>query len=241
MINFEDESTPSKTQEEADMNLKQFAASSLIATTALTGTACKPITELVADRNSAGQVIKTGNDFKITQNANPKKGYLLNINIKDAPVGGFKRVNASVGFNIENIKDCGYFLGGSFQGTVPGVSDVIDFPITKISDTEYEAKFYTDWAVDGDFFGKGVCHWVMSNMTIGFSATGADGETHFVTGFYPEELQANKPQVKFYLKQFYPTYPPLPNMPDFGIDTEAAKQHPPSNLFSITLTTQELK
>ena len=223
------------------MNLKHLAAAGVITATALTATACEPIKQVFAERNSAGEPIITGPEFDITKNPNAKQAYKLKVQIKDAPEGGFKYVGGSVGFDIENIKECGYYLGWPYGGTVPGVGRNIDYPLTKISDTEYEGTFYTDWGKDGDFFGKGVCHWKFTGVGVGLSATGDDGETKFLTGFNVDvdEFPPKEPLTRFYRKAEYPEAKDLPNFGYNGFSAEVAKQHEPNKLFSITITVQE--
>ena len=165
------------------------------------------------------------------------------MQIKDAPAGGFKYVGGSVGFDIENIKECGYYLSWPYNGTVPGVGRNIDYPLTKISDTEYEGTFYTDWGQDGDFFGKGVCHWKFTGVGVGLSATGADGETKFLTGFNVDvdEFPPKEPLTRFYRKKVYPRLKEMDNYADDGVSTEVASTQDLTKLFSITITVQEVQ
>ncbi len=206
----------------------------------------------------------TGEAFDITQNPNPQKAYKLKVEIKDAPAGGFKDFGGSVGFDIGNVKECGYYIGYGYQGIVPGVYRNIDFPLTQLSDSEYEGVFYTDWGKDGDFYGRGVCHWRFTGMGAGFRATGAEGETSFVIGFHElhDELTGervvdgsddefepkhSKTQTRFYRKETYPVntiFTPnhlIKGSSNGGVNEEVAKQHKPEALFSITLTTEEMK
>jgi hypothetical protein len=203
-----------------DMNLKQLAAAATLMGAVATG-ACSPESLLQPTHNSAGEKVVTGEAFDITQNPNPQKAYKLKVKIKDAPAGGFKDFGGSVGFDIGNIKECGYYLGGTYQGTVPGVGRDINFPLTQLSDSEYEGVFYTDWGKEGDFYGRGVCHWRFTGIGAGFRATGAEGETSFVIGFHElhDELTGervvdgsddefepkhSKTQTRFYTKSGYP-------------------------------------
>ena len=232
--------------EEDEMNLKHLAAAGVITATALTATACEPIKQVFAERNSAGEPIITGPEFDITKNPNAKQAYQLKVQIKDAPVGGFKRATAWVYFDVENVKDCGYYIGWPYNGTVPDIERSIDFPLRQVNPNEYEGTFYTDWGKDGDFFGKGTCHWRFRTVGAAFKATGADGETHFVNMFdtqAPEEqvFAVNKPLTRFYRKAEYPEAKDLPNFGYNGFSAEVAKQHEPNKLFSITITVQEVQ
>ena len=237
---------PTTSSEEDDMNLKQLTAAGLITATALTATACEPVKQVFAERNSAGELIVTGPEFDITKNPNAKQAYKLKVQIKDAPQGGFKFSYAWAGFDVENIKDCGYYIGWPYNGTVPDIFRSVVFQLTPVGSNEYEGTFYTDWGKDGDFFGKGTCHWRFRNVGAAFKATGADGETHFVNMFdtqAPEEqvFAVNKPLTRFYRKAEYPEAKDLPNFGYNGFSAEVAKQHEPNKLFSITITVQEVQ
>lgn len=206
--------------------------------------------------NSAGEKNVTGEAFDITKNLNPQKAYKLKVKINGVP-GEFKSARAVASFDIGNIKECGYYLGGSYQGTVPGVERDIEFPLIQLSDTEYEGVFYTDWGKDGDFFGKGVCHWVFTYAGVAFKATGDKGETQFVAGFNDKydhktreyvvrgaddefDSKQTKSQTRFYRKAEYPKDSELPNYVYRGFSEKIARQHSPNQLFSITVTTEEM-
>ena len=237
---------------EDDMNLKHIAATIATTATLLGGaTTIEGCTQKIA-RTADGQFVSVDN-FDITENPHPKKGYKIHVTIKDAP-GPFEDFGGSVGFEIENIKDCGYYLGWPYMGTVPGIESHIGFPLTKISDTEYEGVFYTDWAVDGDFFWKGVCHWQWNSMGVGFSAKANQGDTRFISGFDRiqdsndtafmfKELRDGASETRYFLKDGYPATPKLPNYKDLGIssDSSSLPYHKPEDLFSITTTIEEIK
>jgi type IV secretion system protein VirD4 len=233
---------PPPSPEEDAMNLKQLTAASLITASTLTTSACEPIKQVFAERNSAGEVIVTGPEFDITPNPNPQKKYTLHVQIKDAPQGGFKRASAWVYFDVENVKECGYRLGWPYDGTVPAIERSIAFPLKQLNNTEYEGTFYTDWGKDGDFFGNGVCHWRFRNVGASFGATGADGETSFGLAFHntgaPDEVFAvNKPLQKFYLKEDYPAFAKIPNYSSIPIGN--INYFKPEDIFSITINVQE--
>jgi hypothetical protein len=145
-------------------------------------------------------------------------------------------------------------MGWPVDGTVLEITDDILFPLTKISDTEYEGVFYTDWAVDGDFFWKGVCHWQWNSMGVGFSAKANQGNTSFITSYRPvgtqidtvvqfKELRDGVSQTRYYLKSKYPKIIDLPNYGNWGIPSGSSSlpYHKPEDLFSITTTIEEIK
>ena len=241
--------TPQPHPSEDDMNLKQLTTATLMTGTVMTTSACDPKALIQPTHNSSGQEIVTGAQFDITPKPNPQQAYKLKVKLKDVPAPGFKKWNAYVYFDIPNVKDCGYYIGGAYQDIVPGIDRAIDFPLKQISANEFEGVFYTDWGQDGDFFGKGVCHWRFRTVSASFRATGTDGETWFSLGFESQTkgdrlFAPNKPLTRFYLKEFYPKDVDFAKYPegysDTGINEEVSKQHPVGSLFSITITAEEL-
>ena len=237
---------------EDDMNLKYIATTIATTATLLGGAATiEGCTQKIA-RTADGQFVSVDN-FRITKNPHPTQGYKIHVFIKDAP-GPFEDFGGSVGFRIENVQDCGYHMGWPVDGTVLEITDDILFPLTKISDTEYEGVFYTDWAVDGDFFWKGVCHWQWNSMGVGFSAKANQGNTSFITSYRPvgtqidtvvqfKELRDGVSQTRYYLKSKYPKIIDLPNYGNWGIPSGSSSlpYHKPEDLFSITTTIEEIK
>ena len=237
---------------EDDMNLKHIATTIATTATLLGGAATiEGCTQKIA-RTADGQFVSVDN-FRITKNPHPTKGYKIHVFIKDAP-GPFEDFGGSVGFRIENVQDCGYHMGWPVDGTVLEITDGIRFPLTKISDTEYEGVFYTDWAVDGDFFWKGVCHWQWNSMGVGFSAKANQGDTRFISGFDRIEdpsdtvsmfkkLRDGVSDTRYYLKRKYPKIMDLPNYKNLGIPSGSSSlpYHKPEDLFSITTTIEEIK
>ena len=237
---------------EDDMNLKHIATTIATTATLLGGAATIEGCSQKIARTADGQFVSVDN-FRITKNPHPTQGYKIHVFIKDAP-GPFEDFGGSVGFRIENVQDCGYHMGWPVDGTVLEITDGIRFPLTKISDTEYEGVFYTDWAVDGDFFWKGVCHWQWSNMGVGFSAKANQGDTRFISGFDRiqdsndtafmfKELRDGASETRYFLKDGYPATPKLPNYKDLGISSGSSSlpYHKPEDLFSITTTIEEIK
>ena len=237
---------------EDDMNLKHIAATIATTATLLGGaTAIEGCPQKIA-RTADGKFVSVDN-FRITKNPHPTKGYKIHVAIKDAP-GSFEDFGGSVGFRIENVKDCGYHMGWPVDGTVLEITDAIRFPLTKISDTEYEGVFYTDWAVDGNFFWKGVCHWQWNSMGVGFSAKANQGDTRFISGFDRIEdpsdtvsmfkkLRDGVSDTRYFLKNGYPATPKLLNYKDLGIPSGSSSlpYNKPDDLFSITTTSEEIK
>ena len=228
------------------MNFKQLSTATLLFS-GLILSACNPMHLLQPKTNSSGEKIVTGAEFDITPNPQAKQAYKLKLKLKDVPAPGFKKWNAWVYFDVENVKECGYYLGGSYQDTVPAIERAIDFKLNQISTDEFEGVFYTDWGLDGDFFGRGVCHWRFRNVGASFRAQGNDGETRFGLAFdsladEDHVFAVNKPLTRYYRKEVYPVNPLITNAGDTGVDLEVSKRYDdPNDLFSITATIEELK
>jgi ferredoxin-like protein FixX len=228
------------------MNLKQFAVTAMTAGTLVTATlstsACSAEESIQAKLDRGVKNKDYAEEFVITKNPNAKQAYKLKVKIKDAPRTGFKYNEASVTFDVANIKECGFIVEATQEITSTFWREIA-FPLTQLSDTEYEGTFYTDWGQDGDFFNNGVCHWQFRNVGASFSATGADGETRFGNGMTISEygdstFAVNQPLTTFYLKQRYPRSN-MDNYPDGGVGDPA--DFKPEQLFSITVTVEEIQ
>ena len=249
IITNTNESIPLDATKDDDMNLKQLAVAAMtagaLATATLSTSACNAEESIQAklDRGVKGK--EYGDAFIISKNLNAKQAYKIKIKIKDAPDAGFKQGEAWAFFDIKNAKECGYIVEAT-QDTPSYIERSIDFPLTKLSDTEYEGTFYTDWGQDGDFFNNGVCHWQFNRVGASFSATGADGETYFgnqlttrPAGGYDirHPFVINTPYTTFYRKSEYPR--DTNSFAGEGVSDPA--DFKPEQLFSITITVEEIQ
>lgn len=246
VITNTNESVPLDATKDDDMNLKQLAVTAMtagaLATATLSTSACNAEESFQAKLDRGVKNKDYAEEFVITKNPNAKQAYKLKVKIKDAPRTGFKYNEASVILDVANIKECGFIIEALQEVTSEFLRE-ISFPLTQLSNTEYEGTFYTDWGQDGDFFNNGVCHWRFRYVGAAFKATGADGETRFGNGMtissYGESTFAvNKPLTSFYLKQRYPRSN-MDNYADGGVDDPA--DFKPEQLFSITVTVEEIQ
>ena len=92
-------------------------------------------------------------------NPTPTVGYRIRLQIKDAP-GHFESIRLGGQFDVRNAEQCGKIRRAT--GTTGRISRSVDLPLARISDSEYEAVLHLDKMLDGDHFGRGVCHWELS-------------------------------------------------------------------------------
>lgn len=119
----------------------------------------------------------------------------------------------------------------------------VPFEMTRVTDTEYTGTVYTDFVLDEDYYGRGLCRWKLFNVGVKLRATGADGETVFLPGLPDEDLLAGKAVTAHFLKKSYPRHPDstLENPLSFG-QTDRSKMMSTiadDELFTITLTPKE--
>ena len=104
------------------------------------------------------------------RNPHPRHVYELTIQIENAP-GEFKSSSASISMSAKSSACApvhGFPIGAA---AVP--SAFFNFPLEKISDTQYRGYFATDPLVNESYWhGKPPCEWEFIAVGFGFSATG---------------------------------------------------------------------
>lgn len=78
------------------------------------------------------------------------------------------------------------------QGSGNHMTRPVPFEMTRVTDTEYTGTVYTDFVLDEDYYGRGLCRWKLFNVGVKLRATGADGETVFLPDLPDEDLLAGK-------------------------------------------------
>ncbi|WP_052338331.1 hypothetical protein [Luteimonas huabeiensis] len=129
---------------------------------------------------------------------------------------------------------------GGTSSPVPTYS--ILFELVRQPDGTYAGQFFTDGMIDEDDYGRGVCRWALTNLQVQMRATGAEGETLFISNFVGDEIEGGQTEKSFYYwSRRYPrsridNYPASgsPSPEDFGADVR-------NQLFKITLAIEGAK
>jgi hypothetical protein len=203
--------------------------------------ACTPVSGSLDSQRSSQETEAQETDspslrHKFRVNPNPKRRYDITMTIKDAP-GPF----GYAGFGVQyDAPDCIYW-SDKIAGTTSSPMRMLKLPIRKIDDATYVTTVYLDGMLDEDYYGDGVCHWQLTDVTGGLKATGADMETGFGADISPKTVVAQKPVVKYYWKGGYPRSR-VPNYADLGFsDVQRYKPELREELFSITLVSKEVQ
>jgi len=174
------------------------------------------------------------------QNPHPTQRYDITMTIADAP-GPFASVKGFMQFDVVN-DECLPPPNSNPSGySSPTPTIEISTIFARISDTEYVGAFYTDMMVDEDYYGEGVCHWLLMDTRVRLEATGAPGETRFLPSLPAESLHAGQAVTTYFTKNSYPRDADIENYPDLGMsDPNKYKPELRGQLFSITLTPKKV-
>ena len=129
-------------------------------------------------------------------NPHPKQVYEITVTIDGAP-GPFDSVTGGIGYQITNAADCAPqdpFTGVHYM---PGYGPPLT--LKKVSDNVYSTTVYLDLPLDGNYYGKGICHWAFN----GFSVTATVHGANFFAALSPDETISGKPVVGYQQKRLY--------------------------------------
>ncbi|WP_449465536.1 hypothetical protein [Stenotrophomonas humi] len=133
--------------------------------------------------------------------ANPAQAYEIRLTLRNPP-GPFASVAGVTQFDVVNHALCGEIV--PIAGIAGRISSNEDFALTKVSDSEYAGIMYADQIIDEDYFGRGVCHWALSEARVVLKGTGADSDTRFVLGIPADVIRAGGSEERYFWKGYYP-------------------------------------
>lgn len=170
-------------------------------------------------------------------NPQPRRAYRITLTLKDAP-GAFALVEGRAQYDITNENECGHINPAA--GVAERITSNEPFALTKVSDTEYEGTVYLDLMQDEDYYGRGVCHWGLTEARALLRATGDASETEFVPKLDAQKIAAGQATTLYFWKDRYPRSE-MDNYGDFGrADRGEFKAELQKDLFSITLASKEV-
>lgn len=138
--------------------------------------------------------------LEVKLNPHPTERYELTVTL-DAP-GPWESVKGHVGYVVSN-EDC--TPKNDFEGVhkIPIVDRT--FELARVDDTTYRGYFYRDLIRDDDYFGLGICHWEMENVSAAFLVHGLTFSTG--TAFYDRATAKfklpPKPVIEYFSKNAY--------------------------------------
>ena len=205
---------------------------------AMTATACTPPKADISAASEDPAPHPRAMADKYKRNPAPKQRYDITMTVANAP-GPFGSVE---GFAQYEAPDCWYTLD-RIAG-VPAIPHVtLPVSYTKVDDTTYVGTVYLDVMQDEDYFGRGICKWVLTSARVSLKATGTREEASFTAYVHLDDFANKKPVTTYFQKEFYPL---VTEIRDASIQgrTERSKISPgisDKDLFTITLAPQEVQ
>lgn len=131
----------------------------------------------------------------------PTQAYQIRVNLKDAP-GPFQVVYGVSQYDVTNAAQCGKV--NEVAGIAGDIASNEDIVLTKVSDTEYTGVLYADQILDEDYYGRGVCHWALTEARVVLRGTGEDADTYFVSAISAEEIRNGGASTRYFWEGYYP-------------------------------------
>lgn len=222
-------STGADHQENETMDFKCMAVAASMALAA-----CAPVQDSSAS-------VEEGEDKPLRKlNPNPERAYVITMKIEGAP-GPFAMIEGVAQYDVENAPECGRYL--KFAGVHPGMTSMESFPLTRVSDTEYEGRIYADLLLNEDYFGRGVCRWKFIQAQVVLKATGGTEETEFLPYLRAKAVYGEDSEIRYFRKEIYPRDAKMDRFPSFGqVDrSKFAPDISDDDLFAIKLTSREVR
>lgn len=177
----------------------------------------------------------------IRLNPHPVRAYRVVLILDDAP-GPFRLVEGvaeyTAKYRDEPGRTCGYMIGG--VGAFIPLNWGEPFELKKMSDDTYEGVVHADGMLDEDYDGEGVCHWEMIEVRARLRANDNQTDTRFVPFIRITPDISRNSEVRYFWKGMYPR-DEVEDFPDFGESDRAKIKRVDEELFTISLTTEEVK
>lgn len=160
-------------------------------------------------------------------NPTPKHRFEIEATLRDAP-GEFDSATAQVVYEVQNRK-CAPLTAVSGVRATP--RHVVEVPVTRNVD-RYQATFFSDALLDGDYYGQGLCHWSVNIVSIVFKRD----KREFVAAIIPTGPYARSNVTTYFSNDSYENAAKPES--DTGLfDRMKFKQ--PDKTFQIDLTARE--
>jgi len=201
--------------------------------------ACRTEIAMTQELDPAAADVAQGGRGLAKLNPSPRQAYELVLRLQNAP-GGFAFIEGVAQYDVSNEDQCGYIEPET--GVAARITSQEPVTLRKVADDEYRGTVYLDRMLDEDYYGRGVCNWVFSGAGAMLKATGANGETRFLSFLGAEPFVQGQTETRHYLRGDYPR---VAELPDYG----ATGQQDPSRfraelrdqLFSASLTAHEVR
>ncbi|WP_458069444.1 hypothetical protein [Rhodanobacter sp. BL-MT-08] len=170
----------------------------------------------------------------IKQNPNAKQRYEITVTIHDAP-RGFDAAKGTMIYEVQNNSTC--VRPDPISGHQSNLAQFIPFELRKVDEHTYKGTVVTDYFLDADYYGMGVCHWIMSSALATFKING--NGTDFAPSIRLSDVLAQK-SVDLYLPIVALSNDSAQTFGDGGLElSDTIKKHR-SDFFVITLSSKKV-
>ncbi|PNM88977.1 hypothetical protein QGN06_23350 [Achromobacter xylosoxidans] len=149
----------------------------------------------------------------------------------------FTVVEGTVQFDASNAARCG--KSNALSGHVPTMSSHESFRLSRISATEYVGIVYADMLLDEDYYGRGVCHWALTEARVAMRAREDAADTRFVAELSAQKVFDGGTQARYFWKGYYPRFERGQHT-DFGSDRlDRVSDDKRGEFFTVTMTARK--
>lgn len=150
----------------------------------------------------------------------------------------FTVVEGTAQFDASNGARCG--KSNAVSGHVPTLTSHEPFRLSRISATEYAGTVYADMLLNEDYYGRGVCHWALTEARVALRARADIADTRFVAGLAAKEVLTGGTHVRYFWKGYYPRFEDGQHA-EYGKDQlDAVPADKLSEFFTVTLTARKI-
>lgn len=184
---------------------------------------------------TGGRSDQAAQEHRYRLNPSPRQGYEVAVTVQGAP-GPMVLLGGSVSFQAAG---CSYVVS-SWAGARAQPEAVVPVTFVRLAGNTFVGTVYRDQLLDADYFGNGVCHWDITGVAAGFSATGDPAEASFSASLSLSQLLSTAPVVLNYLKRNYGRRG-VEISPIYGLPTlESVLPEHRGEVFTIILTAKSL-
>lgn len=176
---------------------------------------------------------RSGQTPEFKRNPNPTQAHEITLALEDAP-GEFQVIEGFAGYSIINAT-C---LPPSHP--ITGVQTAVAstrLPISMVrtATDAYTGLVHADAFQDGNYYGHGECRWKFVGVRFELQATGATGETRFLSSLRPQNFSSHTHERRYYWRGGFPREA-MDDYPDTGLSrVEEFKPEFRNELFAISL------
>ncbi|MEG2805029.1 hypothetical protein [Stenotrophomonas sp.] len=187
--------------------------------------------------------LQTSNDTPPlrTLNPAPQRAFEVRVTLDGAP-GPFATASAVAQYDVTNEAECGQ--KDELAGVFLSITSNETVALKRVSDTEYAGVVYVDGIVDEDYYGRGVCHWALTEARVVLQAGKDAADTRFVADLPAASVLGQGSRTRYFWNGYYPRAE-MAGFREFGNADLASAQGRQAEdqreaFFSVTLAAREM-